>query len=230
MNFFGHALLAHRDEATRGPIRAEFVLGAMLPDFASMLRTRPPSATLDALTAGLSFHHQTDDAFHGSQSFLEFSRLASSFLSDRGVPRGTARAVAHVGVELLLDAAFARENAANEAYLSAVACALTERVRSYIHWQRNDASERFQHLCHSLRHRGRYQENPASELVAERLRNILADRPRLAMDERGLSVVREWVDSARSQITSGAPQLLREVELRLPPRPGPLAPSPVPSP
>jgi len=221
MNFFGHALLAHRDEATRGPIRAEFVLGAMLPDFASMLRTRPPSATLDALTAGLSFHHQTDDAFHGSQSFLEFSRLASSFLSDRGVPRGTARAVAHVGVELLLDAAFARENAANEAYLSAVACALTERVRSYIHWQRNDASERFQHLCHSLRHRGRYQENPASELVAERLRNILADRPRLAMDERGLSVVREWVDSARSQITSGAPQLLREVELRLPPRPVP---------
>jgi len=230
MNFFRHALLAHRDEATRGPIRAEFVLGAMLPDFASMLRTRPPSATLDALTAGLSFHHQTDDAFHGSQSFLEFSRLASSFLSDRGVPRGTARAVAHVGVELLLDAAFARENAANEAYLSAVACALTERVRSYIHWQRNDASERFQHLCHSLRHRGRYQENPASELVAERLRNILADRPRLAMDERGLSVVREWVDSARSQITSGAPQLLREVELRLPPRPVPLAPSPVPSP
>jgi len=229
MNFFGHALLAHRDEATRGPIRAEFVLGAMLPDFASMLRTRPPSATLDALTAGLSFHHQTDDAFHGSQSFLEFSRLASSFLSDRGVPRGTARAVAHVGVELLLDAAFARENAANEAYLSAVACALTERVRSYIHWQRNDASERFQHLCHSLRHRGRYQENPASELVAERLRNILADRPRLAMDERGLSVVREWVDSARSQITSGAPQLLREVELRLPPCPSPRPPSPPPS-
>ena len=229
MNFFGHALLAHRDEATRGPIRAEFVIGAMLPDFASMLRTRPPSATLDALTAGLSFHHQTDDAFHGSQSFLEFSRLASSFLSDRGVPRGTARAVAHVGVELLLDAAFARENAANEAYLSAVACALTERVRSYIHWQRNDASERFQHLCHSLRHRGRYQENPASELVAERLRNILADRPRLAMDERGLSVVREWVDSARSQITSGAPQLLREVELRLPPCPSPRPPSPPPS-
>ena len=88
MNFFGHALIAQRDEATRGSIRAEFVLGAMLPDFASMLRTRPPSATLDALREGVSFHHQTDDAFHGSQSFLEFSRRASSFLSDSGVPRG----------------------------------------------------------------------------------------------------------------------------------------------
>ncbi len=155
---------------------------------------------------------------------MEFSRQASSFLSDRGVPRGATRAVAHVGVELLLDAAFAGDSGANEAYLSAVSCASSERVRSAIHWQTSDAGERFQHLCHSLRQRGRFQSDPPSELVAERLRNILADRPRLAMDERGLSVVRDWVTSARSQITSGAPLLLREVEQRLHPRP--LAPSP----
>ena len=215
MNFFGHALIAQRAEATRGPIRSEFVLGAMLPDFASMLRTRPPVATLDALSAGLSFHHQTDDAFHGSQSFLEFSRQASSFLSDRGLPRGTARAVAHVGVELLLDAAFAGENGANEAYLSAVACAESERVERCIFWPTSDLSQRFRELCRNLQNRGRFQENPASELVAERLRRILADRPRLAMDERGLLVVQEWVSSARSGITSGAPQLLRELEQRL---------------
>ena len=47
MNFFGHALIAERREATRGPVRAEFVLGSMLPDFASMLRVRPPQATQD---------------------------------------------------------------------------------------------------------------------------------------------------------------------------------------
>jgi len=215
MNFFGHALIAQRDEATRGPIRAEFVLGAMLPDFASMLRTRPPVATLDALSAGVSFHHRTDDAFHGAQSFLDFSRLASSFLSNHGVSRGTARAVAHVGVELLLDAAFARERGGNEAYLSAIACGLTAQVQSHISWQTSDASERFRHLCHSLQQRGEFQVNPSSELVAERLRSILADRPRLAMDEHGLFVVRTWVEGARSQITSGAPQLLREVEQRL---------------
>lgn len=215
MNFFGHALIAQRDEATRGPIRAEFVLGAMLPDFATMLRARPPIATLAALNAGISFHHRTDDAFHGSRSFLEFSREASSFLNDRGVSRGTARAVAHVGVELLLDAAFAGENGANEAYLSAIGCAMTEPVHGFIQWQTSDASERFWHLCHNLQQRGRFQENPESELVAERLRRILADRPRLAMDDHGLSVVREWVESARSQITSGAPELLCEVERRL---------------
>ena len=215
MNFFGHALVAQRNEATRGSTRAEFVLGAMLPDFASMLRARPPMTTLGELSSGVSFHHRTDDAFHGSASFLEFSRRASSFLSDHGVSRGTARAVAHVGVELLLDAAFARDVPANEAYLSAIACALTPRVRGFVHWQAPEADERFQHLCHSLLARGHVQPNPASELVAERLRNILADRPRLAMDEHGLSVVRDWVESARSQITSGAPQLLREVEQRL---------------
>ncbi|MEI9942122.1 MAG: hypothetical protein WDO69_33320 [Pseudomonadota bacterium] len=222
MNFFGHALIAQRDEATRGPIRAEFVLGAMLPDFASMLRTRPPLTTLEALREGVAFHHQTDDAFHGSQSFLELSRQAAGFLSVRGVRRGTARAVAHVGVELLLDAAFAREPGASEAYLSALACASTERVQRLIDWQTSEAGQRFRHLCHSLRKRGRFEANPASELIAERLRSILADRPRLAMDERGGFVVRDWVESARSQITSGATQLLREVEQRL--RPGPLAP------
>ena len=215
MNFFGHALVAQRNEATRGAIRPEFVLGSMLPDFASMLRTRPPEASHDALRAGLAFHHRTDDAFHGSHSFLEFSRQASSFLSERGLARGSARAVAHVGVELLLDAAFAREVAANEAYLSAVECGLTTQVSSRIHWLTGDVESNFQHLCHSLRQRGPYRAEVPPELVAERLRNILADRPRLAMDDAGQSVVRDWVVSVRSSIVSGAAHLLVEVEQRL---------------
>ena len=88
-------------------------------------------------------------------------------------------------------------------------------MRAHIQWQESDASQRFLHLCQRLGDRGRFQVNPPSELVAERLQSILADRPRLAMDDRGLFVVREWVESARSEITSGAPELLREVELRL---------------
>jgi len=215
MNFFGHALLAQRVEATRGPVRAEFVLGAMLPDFASMLRARPPRSTLDSLSAGVSFHHRTDEAFHDSRAFLEFSRRALGFMNTRGVSRGTARAVAHVGVELLLDAAFAGDDRANEAYLSAIGRTSTDRVQPFIHWHDSDTSQRFQHLCHSLHERGSVQENPPSELIADRLRSILADRPRLAMDEHGLSVVREWIENARSQIVSGAPQLLHEVEQRL---------------
>jgi len=215
MNFFGHALLAQRDELARGEVRAEFVLGAMLPDFASMLRARPPLSTFAPLSAGVSFHHRTDEAFHGSQAFLELSGRAVNFLSERRVSRGTARAVAHVGVELLLDAAFAREDGANEAYLSALSCASTDPVQHGIQWHTHDSGERFQHLCHRLQERGRFSINPASEVIAQRLQGILAGRPRLAMDEHGLSVVRDWVESARSQITSSAPRLLREVEQRL---------------
>lgn len=215
MNFFGHALIAQRDETTRGAVRPEFVLGAMLPDFASMLRTRPPETTHETLRAGLAFHHRTDDAFHGSNSFLEFSRLASSSLTERGLPRGTARAVAHVGVELLLDAAFARETAANEAYLWAIECGLTSHVSDHIHWTSSDVASKFEHLCHSLRQRGPYRSDPPAALVAERLRNILASRPRLAMDDAGETVVRDWVVGARASITSGAARLLGEVERRL---------------
>ena len=214
MNFFGHALIAQRHEATRGPVRAEFVLGSMLPDFASMLRVRPPRATLEALVAGLHFHHATDEAFHGSQAFLEFSGRASSYLSSHGLPRGSARAVAHVGVELLLDTVLATSSA-NEAYLSALECALTERVADRIEWQASDCKARFTQLCRSLVGRGAVRADTPPELVAQRLRNILADRPRLALDDAGQSVVRDWAMVTRPVIVSGAPQLLLEVEQRL---------------
>ena len=214
MNFFGHALVAQRREATRGQVRAEFVLGSMLPDFASMLRVRPPRATLEAIRAGLQFHHLTDEAFHGSQAFLEFSGQASSFLQSHGLARGSARAVAHVGVELLLDSALVTDHA-NEAYLSAIECALTARVADHIEWQSTDGQSRFTHLCHSLAKRGAVRADTSPELIAERLRNILASRPRLALDDAGQSVVRDWAVTTRPLIAAGAPLLLREVEQRL---------------
>jgi hypothetical protein len=214
MNFFGHAVVAQRREATRGSVRAEFVLGAMLPDFASMLRVRPPTSSLSEVETGLRFHHLTDDAFHGCDSFLEFSGQALVFLSDRGLSRGSARAVAHVGVELLLDSAFVTDSA-NEAYLRAVHSAATERVASQIHWRSADGKDRFAQLCHTLSRRGQLRSDTAPELIAERLRYILAARPRLALDDAGQSVVRDWAMSMRPAILNGAPLLLRQVEQRL---------------
>jgi hypothetical protein len=215
MNFFGHAVIARRKEAARGNVRAEFVLGAMLPDFASMLRCRPPRAESSVLEQGVRFHHATDDAFHGSESFLEFSRRASSFLATKGLSRGSARAVAHVGVELVLDGALAAETAANEAYLSALDAALTTQVTSQISWNAHEYAVQFQHLCHSLRRRGAVFGDASAELIAERLRRILASRPRLALDDMGQNVVRDWVVAARPLIVSRAPLLIVEVERRL---------------
>jgi hypothetical protein len=215
MNFFGHAVVARRKEAARGAVRPEFVLGAMLPDFASMLRVRPPRVTGAILDAGMRFHHATDDAFHGSESFLEFSRQASGFLSANGLSRGSARAVAHVGVELVLDGALAHETAANEAYLWALDAALTKPTSSHINWQAVEYEGRFQQLCHSLRNRGALRGDASAELVAERLRNILASRPRLALDDAGQSVVRDWIVTTRPLIVARAELIVGEVEQRL---------------
>lgn len=215
MNFFGHAWVAQRNEALRGVVRAEFVLGAMLPDFATMLGTRPPQASLESLVEGVAFHHRTDEAFHGAPSFLEFSRQATAYLDAHGLPRGCARAVAHVGVELLLDGAFATQAAANEAYLDALDSGLRTHVARHIEWPTSDGGTRFEQLCLSLQRNGAPPVHTPAELVAQRLRRILAGRPRLAMDDAGQSVVREWVLTARPQIASGAALLLSQVEQRL---------------
>jgi hypothetical protein len=215
MNFFGHAVLARRREAARGEVRATFVLGAMLPDFASMLRARPPRTTYEPLSEGVRFHHATDDAFHGSETFLEFSHGGASFLLSRGLRKGSARAVAHVAIELLLDSALAREKSANEAYLSALDLALTASLAGHIQWQKAADETRFPSLCRNLRSRGALPTDASPDLVAERLRAILAGRPRLALDDAGQSVVRDWLATVRPMVVSRAARLVSEVEQRL---------------
>jgi len=215
MNFFGHAVIARRHEFAQGRLRPAFILGAMLPDFASMLRVRPPLASHPEVSAGVRFHHLTDDAFHGSESFLEFSRRASTTLGAQGLSRGSARAVGHVGVELLLDAALAREPGANEAYLLALESATDDRIASTIRWETSDSIERFRHLCHTLSSRGKIRGDATAEVFADRLHAILATRPRLALDDAGHSVVRDWVVTTRPLIASEAPSWLRDIERRL---------------
>jgi hypothetical protein len=92
---------------------------------------------------------------------------------------------------------------------------LTSSVASHIHWQSSEYAARFRHLCHSLRRRGAAQADASAELIAARLRNILANRPRLALDDAAQSVVRDWVVTARPLIVSRAPLLVFEVERRL---------------
>ena len=88
-------------------------------------------------------------------------------------------------------------------------------MASRIPWLGHGLSARFRELCQSLQQRGPFPSDAPAELIAQRLRRILADRPRLAMDEAGESVVREWIMTARPVIASGAPLLLREVLQRL---------------
>jgi hypothetical protein len=208
VNFFGHAVFAARASHSD-----PFVLGSMLPDFASMLGVRTPRPAHLELSAGIRFHHRSDEAFHGAPTFLTISREAAQFLLERGLAKGSARAVAHVGVELEIDHALAGDDAAVARYLAALSCA--QRLLAELGWDDGATAERLGALCGTLQRHGISREGSPAERVAERLRRILEGRPRLRLDDAGQSVVRNWIVAARPSIVSRAPTLVRELEQRL---------------
>lgn len=99
MNFFGHSVLAAwiSDDP-------RVALGSMLPDFASIIRGRAIESKHPAVKRGIELHHQCDRVFHNSDTFLELQAAGRTQLERAGVRNGPRLAVAHVGLELILDA------------------------------------------------------------------------------------------------------------------------------
>ncbi len=206
MNFFGHATIAGRFESD--PV---FVLGAMLPDFCTMLGFRPPEPASGQLGAGVRFHHVTDHAFHDLERFQRLNRDAAADLTARGVRRGTARAVAHVGVELLLDAELAESDAARATYLSALTVGHDPELVLRASFAGAEG-ERLGQLTRTLTGRG-VAKRPSGSSVVERLERALASRPRLAITSEDVPRVGEWVELFRSRVVASAPTLVRELVL-----------------
>jgi hypothetical protein len=207
VNFFGHAVVARWESSDPA-----FVLGAMLPDFATMLGARPPSTTHAELAAGIRFHHRTDEAFHDSATFRALTHEAFDWLSAAGVRRGSARAVAHIGTEIVLDATLADDADGCDGYLLALENAVNSDVRTQVGWENLQTHARFEHLCRMLCERGVMTNDVAPELVAERLKHALAGRPRLALEESSLLVVRNWVKVARPSVAARAGALIAELK------------------
>ncbi|PYN43326.1 MAG: hypothetical protein DME00_27150, partial [Candidatus Rokuibacteriota bacterium] len=129
MNFFGHTVLA-----VRRSTEPAFVLGSMLPDFATMIRARPPRPAHAEIDSGMQFHWRTDEVFHRSAAFLTLTHQAVVWLSARGVRSGSALAVAHIGVEVLLDAALSDDRRAQRAYRAALEGAAHDELGQYVGW------------------------------------------------------------------------------------------------
>lgn len=210
MNFFGHAAVA----AWRSPAPG-FVLGAMLPDFATMIGVRPPAVAGSPLSEGVAFHHATDRVFHGSAVFGELERSARSELRACGLHRGATLAVAHVGTELLLDVVLARDEAAREAYLSALDYAADEDGRAPIEWACLEHAARYEQLCTVLLARGISQDAAAPWLIAERLERALAHRPRLALRPGDGRAVSAWLAVAAARVEARAAALFDEIRAGL---------------
>jgi hypothetical protein len=216
MNFFGHAALAagyfaEQAPAPHGRELALLCAGAMLPDFVGMLRLGRPQVLDESLARGVSFHHQTDHAFHELESFHGLSRAAFAWLTEHQFPRGPARAVAHIGIEILLDEVLAGDAQARAAYRAALETSLDGALS----FPAVDDAARLAGLRRTLLERGSSEASPAAELVAERICRTLAGRPRLRTEPSATAELARWVALTRPLVASAAPGLLATLRARL---------------
>jgi hypothetical protein len=209
MNFFGHAWLAAKRRSDPA-----FVFGAMLPDLAGMLRLRVESVRDPHLEEGRLFHLATDAMFHRLSAFERLTRSSTRALREAGLRSGPARAVGHVGVELLLDGWIAERHGTPAAYAPALGRG-PSLLRSVVFRGQSDAAP-LADLCRRIADaRLPPQDWCAPDRLAARLVRILAPRPRLALAASELPALRVWAAEGREAVTSEAPRLLDELETLL---------------
>jgi acyl carrier protein phosphodiesterase len=186
----------------------------MLPDLSAMLGVRMTSAEDPRIDAGIHFHYTTDAAFHGAPHFVRLCAQSVEALTSRGVGRGTARAVGHVGVELLLDGLLSHDEGACEAYQATLANAVDQRLADTLAWPAEQRERMHAGLA-------RLQVAPVPAgyrepaFVTERLQTILSRRPRLAMQPGDLPQVAAHVQALQDDLTENWRELLEQVRTRL---------------
>jgi hypothetical protein len=177
VNFLGHTHVAL--DVSDDPI---FVLGAVLPDLASMARVRlDRGRSQGRLHAGIRCHIETDEAFHSYPTFREGSAAIRRDLAPLDLPMGAARAIGHIGWELLLDGTLVgsrTESAFHHALIEGDEARAAIVADDQRQWR--TFLDRWRAMTDA---RLRYDE-PA--WVAERLYLMLRSRPRLAFDEPAL--------------------------------------------
>ncbi len=206
MNFIGHAAVALWQ--TRDPV---FLLGSMLPDLANMAGLRlPRTLSHPELAEGVAHHHLVDELFHADTSFTALTQLALDQLSELGVPRGPARGVAHVGVEMLLDGELLRDPEVQHAYEGAVAHLPLARELFLDPLER----ARWDALTLRLTAHGTPHDYRDTDAVAVRLRHVFKGRPRLSLDLSSEQIVRRTLPDVQRHVAPEAPPLLSRLRAR----------------
>ncbi len=206
MNFVAHLVVA--TSATGAAADSDLAAGAVIPDLASMAGVRFDRSTMPAsVVEGVMVHHRTDDAFHDSAWFVDVLRTDVPALEAAGLPRGAARACAHVGAELLLDGVLLEDDGVADA-LGEVVGMLGIRLLGELTTEQRLAWERLFERMRVGLGRGAYA---GPDEVAERLRSMLARRPRLALPAECEPALIDHLVWRRDQVVSIAPRLVRHV-------------------
>jgi acyl carrier protein phosphodiesterase len=203
MNFFAHAVVASQQNQ-----EARFVLGAMLPDFASMASLRLMAVHDTDLAEGVALHHETDRRFHACAPFRALCESALNELEAAGVSRGAARAVGHVGSELLLDGVLSHDVDACATYSRALSVGREASFEHAVRFKEAPDAGSLRDLFDWLADGPLPVAYRDVDFVGERLQRILSRRPRLALRPADHATVRAWLQQARTIVERDAAALL----------------------
>ncbi len=184
MNLGGHIAVAAK--LSESP---DVWLGAALPDVGAMGRFNllgddPQGDIAD----GIALHHATDDLFHGHDWFKGHQANLFAALTEAGVKRGAAKAVAHVGPELLLDGELLGNQAMKDQINAGMARLLPNIDSVEVLVQPQKRKDWRLHLGRVAR-RGAPTFYDDPHQVALSLERILSGRPRLALDPRHVELI-----------------------------------------
>jgi hypothetical protein len=232
MNFISHIHIAEqalapadgrqdRSNEASSPLAERSVtqhvlFGAALPDFAAMGRFRLARRPVDRwLALGVEAHHRTDDAFHHHPWFTDHSSRLRAGIEMLGIGRGPARAIGHVGVELLLDGELIERRPSLQRTTDSV-LSLADNGKLGIHEivpPDQQAGWR-EHLARIADWRVA-QDHHHPAIVAERLYRILSRRPRLSFDRVQVPAVAEALTGQLDAMGGGINQMVAEVVSRV---------------
>jgi hypothetical protein len=202
LNFLGHTHVA----LASGEDDPRYLLGAVLPDLASMAHVRLDRGSVQGeLHRGVRCHIETDAVFHALPAFRHGSSAIRQQLVERGMRRGAARAVGHLGWELLLDGTLV-ETTTEQAFRSALAEAAAEATTTAIAPEGQERWMTFLARWHQRPEPRLHYDDP--EWVAQRLMYALAPRPRLAFGSDDLTTVTEVLEEHAAEVVSAAPATL----------------------
>ncbi|MCB9563437.1 MAG: hypothetical protein H6709_19675 [Kofleriaceae bacterium] len=209
MNFFGHAVVASWHDAGGG--RA---LGAMLPDFQTMSGARVAAVDDAEVAAGIDLHHATDAAFHRLPAFVGLTREVEARLRAADVGRGPTRAVAHVGVELLLDGVLLDDVDGCATYLAGL-----DHPIATITWREPGDDARFAHLHGRLRAYGVPRDLARADAVAHRVLRMIAPRPLLRASAAEAEVIRRELAAMAPRVRVATPTVMAALRAAMTPAP-----------
>lgn len=168
--------------------------------------------TNEDVADGIAFHHRTDDAFHRHVWFTDIQRTLGEALTTAGLARGPARAIAHVGPELLLDGALV---AAHGATIDSTVASMQAGVSDLLPLVRAEHEVRWDRHLQRVAHWEPAGEPHDPAAVARRLHRILDRRPRLAFASDSIDVVGELLDPVADHISSTAAEFIDEISVEL---------------